>query len=259
MNKNEILETLKLARENSKKRNFAQSVDLIMNLKGIDLKKPEQNISTFVTLPYHAGKIFKIGAFVSDELQNKAKEVCDIVINKKDFSKYGDNLKELKKIAKNVDFFIAQANLMTDIAKFFGKTLGPIGKMPNPKAGAVIPPNAIELKPLVEKLRRTIKIQTKNEQAIKAIIGKENMKDEEITENILAVYNIVLHSVPNETHSIRNSIIKLTMGKPFVVGQKHVQVKEIKEEKKEESKIAKEVKEEKPKRKKKAEAKDEKN
>ncbi|MBI2499622.1 50S ribosomal protein L1 [Candidatus Woesearchaeota archaeon] len=237
MNKSQILETLKLARENSKKRNFAQSIDLIINLKGIDLKKPEQNINTFVVLPHHVGKNTKIGAFVSDELQNKAKEVCDLVINKKDFSKYGNNLKELKKIAKNVDFFIAQANLMTDIAKFFGKTLGPIGKMPNPKAGAVIPPNAIDLKPLVEKLRRTTKIQTKNEQAIKAIIGKENIKDEEITENILAVYNAVLHAVPNETHSIRNSILKLTMGKPFIVGQKPI----IKEEKKEESKIAKEV------------------
>lgn len=252
MNKTDILETLKSARENSKKRNFAQSIDLIINLKGIDLKKPEQNISTFVTLPYSAGKTIKIGAFVSDELQNKAKEVCDIVINKKDFSKYSDNLKELKKIAKNIDFFIAQANLMTDIAKFFGKTLGPIGKMPNPKAGAVIPPNAVELKPLVEKLKRTIRIQTKNEQAIKAIIGKENMKDEEITENILAVYNIVLHSVPNEIHSIKKSILKLTMGKPFVVGQKPI----IKEE----SKIVKEVKkEEKPKRKNKAGVKDEKN
>jgi len=227
MNKDQILETLKLIRENSKQRKFPQSVDLIINLKGLDLKKPEQNINTFATLPFLGGKTNKIGALVGDELQNKAKEVCDFVINKKDFSKYSENLKELKKIAKNVDFFIAQANLMNDIAKFFGKTLGPIGKMPNPKAGAVIPPMALDVKPLVEKLKKTVKVQTKNEQSIKTIVGKENMKDDDIAENILAVYNLVLHSVPNEIHSIRNVILKLTMGKPVIVGKALEKNKEV--------------------------------
>ncbi len=221
MNKDQILEALNLAKENSKKRNFAQSVDLIINLKGLDLKKPEQNINTFVTLPYSTGRNSKVCALVGDDLQNKAKEVCDFTINKKDFSRYSENLKDLKKMAKNVDFFIAQANLMTDIAKFFGKTLGPMGKMPNPKAGAVIPPTIMDLKPLVEKLKKTTKIQTKNEQSIKAIVGKENMGDNEIIENILMVYTTVIHSVPDEVHNLRNVIIKLTMGKPFIVGQKY--------------------------------------
>ena len=38
MEKNEVIEALKRAKD-SQKRNFSQSIDLIINLKGIDLKK----------------------------------------------------------------------------------------------------------------------------------------------------------------------------------------------------------------------------
>ena len=42
MDKNQVTQTLKQVKENSQKRNFSQSYDLIVNLRDIDLKKPEQ-------------------------------------------------------------------------------------------------------------------------------------------------------------------------------------------------------------------------
>ena len=42
MNKKQVLEALGKLREVNEKRKFSQTVDLVINLRGIDIKKPEQ-------------------------------------------------------------------------------------------------------------------------------------------------------------------------------------------------------------------------
>ncbi len=237
MEKHQVLETLKLVRDHSKKRNFSQSVDLIINLKGLNLKKPEENINDFVALMHPRGKEAKIGALVGDELASKANAACDLVIKKDDFRTYGTDPKKAKKMAKKIDFFVAQANLMPDIAKAFGKVLGPMGKMPNPRSGAVVPPIIPDLKPLVAKLKKTIKLQTKNEQVIKGFIGAEKMSDEELSDNVMTVYNHIFHLLHEDRSKIGDIILKFSMGRPFIVGKKYskeeIAQNEIKPEKKE--------------------------
>lgn len=217
MEKKEILETLKLVKENSKKRNFKQSYDLIINLKDIDLKNPQHQVNLFVPLHYSRGKNVKVCALVGPELLSQAKSVCDDVIDVDNFKKYA-NKKEAKKLANNFDFFIAQATIMPKVATIFGKVFGPRGKMPNPKAGCVVPPNA-NLKPLYEKLQKTIKINTKNDPIIQCSVGKEGMKEEEIADNILTIYNSLIHALPNEEQNIKSVYLKLTMDKAFKVGK----------------------------------------
>lgn len=237
MEKTEILETLKLVRDYSKKRGFTQSVDIIINLKDLDLKKQEENINTFVSLPKSRGKENKIAALVGNELINKSKEVCDLVIKKDEFYDYGTDPKKTKKMAKGIDFFIAQANLMTDVAKAFGKVLGPVGKMPNPKAGAVVPLIIPSLKPIVDKIKNMVKLQTKNETVVKCSVGNETMKDEDLAENAITVYNHIFHLLHENKQKMENVILKLTMGRAFVVGRKYMpeelkvfEKKEIKKE-----------------------------
>ena len=48
MNPEKLLNVIKQAREGAKKRNFTQSFDLIVHLKELDLKKPEQQIEFFL-------------------------------------------------------------------------------------------------------------------------------------------------------------------------------------------------------------------
>ena len=252
MNKEEILKAIKKARESSKKRKFDQTFDLIINLKGLNLKKPEENLNNFAILPQGRGKKSKICALVDKELATNAKENCDKTILKSEFPKYTDK-KVLRKLAKEHDYFIAQANIMVDIAKFFGKVLGPKGKMPNPKAGCIIPPKA-DLKMIYQKLQKTVKLQTKNEQTVKCPVGTEDMQDEQIQENILTVYNSVFSSLPKEIQNIKNVVLKLTMGSPVIIGEK----KEEKEEEKPKKEKKEEKEEEKPKKEKKIETKKEK-
>ncbi len=217
VSKEEFIQTLQQVKASSPKRKFAQSVDLIINLKELDLKKPEEQVDVWVPLVNPKGNVIKIAALVGPEMQEQAKANCDLVIMHDEFKKYEGKKKEIRKLAKTNDMFIAQANIMPDVAKFFGRVLGPRGKMPNPKAGCVVPPNA-NLKALTEKLKRTLHVVAKTQLSAKCSIGKEDMPDEKLIENILLVYNAVLHALPQEINNIKSIILKLSMGPPFKVG-----------------------------------------
>lgn len=226
MDKEQIQSAISKAKDTSEKRNFRQSFDLIINLKGLDLKKQEHQIDTFVTLPHARGKKVKVCALVGAELESQAKGIFDSVILSDNFEKYKEK-KELRKVANNFDFFIAQANMMPKVATTFGRVFGPRGKMPNPKSGSVVPPNA-NLKPLYEKLQRTIRANAKSAPLVQCPIGTEDMNINDIAENALTVYNSLIQVLPNEKHNIRDIYVKLTMGKPIKVGEKLEIAKETK-------------------------------
>ncbi len=211
MNKEKVLEVLKKVKEGPK-RNFKQSYDLIINVKGLDLKKPTNQIEFFTQLPFDIGKKKKICAIVGPELKSQAEQICDKTILADELPKYTDK-KIAKKLAREFDFFIAQANVMPKVAATLGRVLGPRGKMPNPKAGCVVPPSA-NLKLLYEKLQKTVKVSLKTSYSFKCLVGKEDAPDEYIVENILSIYNALLHHLPREKENIKSVLLKLTMGKP---------------------------------------------
>ena len=215
MDKILIAKTLKTVKETSPKRNFKQSIDLVINLKDIDLKKPEHQVNTFISLNHSNGRKISICAFVSPEMESKAKEVCDEVISSEKFEGFR-NKKEIKQLANRHDYFISQADIMPKVATVFGRFLGPRGKMPNPKVGAVIPQNA-NVKVLYDKLSRTINLITKNEPTIKCLVGKEDSSEDEVVDNIFTIYNSLLPKLPNEIHNIKSVMLKLTMGPSFAV------------------------------------------
>ena len=186
-----------------KERKFDQTVDLIINLQKFDLKKNQINL--FVSVPFKI-KNKKICGFF--EVKNKDIET----ITPEQFKKYSDK-KALKKLVKNFDFFIAEASLMPKVATTFGRVLGPAGKMPSPKLGIIKSESGDEIKKAVDKFGKIARIRSK-EPSLKFCIGKESMKDEDISENIITAYNSIINSLPRKKENIRSVMIKLTMGKP---------------------------------------------
>ncbi len=186
-----------------KERKFDQSVDLIINLQKFDAKKNAINL--VVSVP-HKIKDKKIAGFL--ETKNANIET----ITKDEFKKYNDK-KELKNLVKKFDFFIAQASLMPKVATTFGRFLGPTGKMPSPQLGILFDVNDKAIKEVKEKINSSVKIKTK-EPSIKLSIGKQSMKDEELIENILAIYDAILKAMLKEKENIKNIELKFTMTKP---------------------------------------------
>lgn len=190
----------------SKQRKFNQTVDLIVNLQKFDVKK--SNLNLFVTVP-HKVKDKKIAGFL--EVENKNIDTITL----EEFRKYNDKSK-IKKLVRQYDFFVAQTSLMSKVATTFGRALGPTGKMPSPQLGIILNADDKTVKEIKEKINSSIKIKIK-ESSIKVPVGKQDMKDEDILENIMSVYNIILKNMPRDKENIKNIELKLTMSKPVKV------------------------------------------
>src|SRR3989344_1539547 len=202
MEKQDIVKALDELRK-QEKRNFEQGVDLIVNMKKIDIKKTP--INTFVHIP-HKIRERKVCAF----LNKKNANVSTII--KDEFERYKDK-KNVKKLARQYEFFIASANLMPAVATTFGRVLGTVGKMPSPQLGIVTSEDSETIKSVLDKINNNVRLKAK-EASIKVLAGREGMKDEEIAENVIAIYNAIFNILPNKNDNIKSVLIKFTMSKP---------------------------------------------
>ena len=215
MEKETIQKALNELKEKSQKRKFTQTIDLIVNLKELNLKNPQDQVDFFALLNFDKGRKTKVCALIGPELKDEAEKFCDTVITVDQFPQYAEK-KKLRKLAEDHDFFLGQSDMMTKIAQVFGRVLGVRNKMPNPKGGCVIVPKT-PLGPLCTKLQKTIRISAKTSPSIKCAVAKESMKEEEILDNILTLYNQIVHHLPKEENNVKNVFLKMTMSKPVKV------------------------------------------
>ncbi len=195
-----------LGDEGNKKRKFVQSVDLVINLKDVDLQKPQNRIDEEIELPKGRGKEAKIGVFASGELAFKAKNVADVVITPEEIKELAEDKKKAKEVAESCDFFLAEAPLMPTIGRSLGRVFAPRGKMPKP-----IPPDA-DIAPIVEKLKRSVKVRSKDKPTFHCLVGREDMPPEDIAENLEAVLQRVESKLERGRMNIRSAYVKTTMG-----------------------------------------------
>lgn len=208
-----IVNAVKEAKEKGKGKNFTQSVELIINLKDVDVKKPEGRIRERVELPHlPKGKAGKICVIASGELALKARKAkADIILEKGELRGLAGKKKELRKLANEYDFFMAEAPLMPLVGKTLGSALGPRGKMPVP-----VPP-AADIARLIKKYRRMIALRTPNQPVIQCRVGTEDMKEEEIAENIQVVLRTVEGKLKRGIKNVSCTYIKTAMGKPVKI------------------------------------------
>ncbi len=201
-----ILTAVKEAIEKSKERKFLESVDLAINLKDVDLSIPKNRISEEVILPHGRGKEVKIGVFASGETALKAKNCADLVIAPEEIEKLAEDKRKARKIANQYDFFLAEAPLMGKIGKSLGIILGPRGKMPKP-----LPPGADPC-PLVERLKKTVRMRSRDKRTFHVAVGTKNMDPEEIAENIEEVIKRLETKLERGLQNIDSVYVKTTMG-----------------------------------------------
>jgi len=207
-----ILNAVKEAREKSEKRKFNQSIELILKLQDIDMKSPEAKIQEVVELPHALEKPNKICVIAQGELAMKAKKAnADHVVERPELEGLAGKKQEMRKIANQYDFFIAEAPLMPLIGKTLGSVLGPRGKMPVP-----VPPSA-DIASLIVKHRKTVTVRMRNQPTLQSRIGMENMKDEEITDNIMMVLRVLEGKLKRGMKNIKFAYVKTAMGAPVKI------------------------------------------
>jgi large subunit ribosomal protein L1 len=205
--KQEILEAVKKAKEQTKPRNFTQSIDVIISIKDLDVNKPENKFDEEVSLPNGRGKEVKIAFIADGELAVQAQNAgADLIISKNGLEDLGKDRKEAKKLANRHNFFVAQADMMPLVGRFMGPVLGPRKKMPKPVPASAKP------EPILERLRSTVKVRIKDQPVIQTMVGTQDMDEEMIAGNIEAVLSILDRKLEKGRNQIKSMHIKTTMG-----------------------------------------------
>jgi len=197
-NKYKITDAIKYLRENAKERKFKQSFDLVVNIKSVDLKKPENKFSKDVILPHGRGKDVSV-CIISDTVKDG--------VGKGFIESVGRNKKEAKNFVKKFDFFVCEAPMMPLVGKVLGRYLGPMGKMPKP-----FPPGG-NADVIINNVKKSVMVRLQNTPVIHIFIGSETLSDDQIKENIEKVVDVIKKSMPGKAQ-IKNANLKLTMSKP---------------------------------------------
>lgn len=199
-----ILSAIKELKEKSKKRNFPQTFDLIVTLKEYDTKKPENKFTEDVVLPNGRGNDAEVAVF-SDTI----KDVDCKVLTSEDINKLIKKKSDVKSLISKTDFFLAEPKLMPLIGKGFGQFLAPKGKMPTLLKG--------DVKSLVENYKKSVRIRIKDSPVVQCLVGKENMDDGKVAENIVAVIKFLESKLPKGRHNLGSVLFKLTMSPPIKI------------------------------------------
>ena len=213
---------LKMEGKTDKVRKFDETVDLLINVRDVDLKNPNNRIDQELLLPHGIpGNKSKqdVCFIVKDDMEIALKEQGFNVLNPAaldDLQKRSK--KDKKKIAGKYQYFVARADLMRNLAKVLARFLGQQGKMPKPqpKGFGVIKPSE-NIDDYVAKMARIIKITMKKQLLMQLKVGKKSQSVDDIMENIDSILHFVETTLPNGFNNVRSIYIKTTMGKPVKV------------------------------------------
>ncbi|MEM2088418.1 MAG: 50S ribosomal protein L1 [Thermoproteota archaeon] len=196
-----------LSNEYNKARKFKQSVEMVLSMSGIDLSKPDQRFTELVELPHTPYRNPpKICVFTEGSLTTEAKNLGLDFLTRDSLNAMAGKKKNCRKIAQSYDFFISEAPLMPLVGRVLGQFLGPKNKMPLP-----VPP-ASSISPLVERLRRSVRLVLKSSLAVSCKIGHEEMPLQQLSDNASAVMSTVERKLPRSA-AIRFIGFKTTMGR----------------------------------------------
>jgi large subunit ribosomal protein L1 len=212
LDKKTLLDAVKEAKAQSGEKKFNQSVELILDIKEIDMKSPEGRIQQVVELPHATGKPNKILVVAHGELALKARQAkVDKVLERADLEELAGKKKELRKLANDYDVFLSEAPLMSLVGRILGPVLGPRGKLPVP-----VPPNA-DIASLITKNRKTVVVRMRNQPIVQCPIGTADMNEEDLVDNIQAVLRVLEGKLKRGLKNIKFAFIKTSMGTPVKI------------------------------------------
>ncbi|MHA1794295.1 MAG: 50S ribosomal protein L1 [Promethearchaeota archaeon] len=205
--------------EEKKKRKFVESIDVIVNLKNINLKDPTKRFNNEIELPHAITNNPKLCFFLDGDQLVEAKQLDVEVLGPDEIDALSKADKsEKRNFVNKFDFFIASQLMMRFVAQNFGKILGPKGKMPRPPPqghGIIRPSESIA--PLVDKFKKIVRVKLGKYPLIQFKVGNKAMDIKEIVDNIEAALNFIEHKLEKGRQNLRSIYVKTTMGAPVKI------------------------------------------
>ncbi len=206
VDKTQIISAVTAAMEQAPKRKFQESIDITINLKHVDMAQPKNRIDETILLPQAMG-VKKIAVLGKGDIVSQARNAgVDIIIGPEEIERLGGAPREARKLAGQYDYFLAETAVMPLVGRWLGQRLGPRGKMPQPI------PMGQDITPIVERLRNSVKIRSKDRLNMSVKIGNTSMGADAVSENVDAVLKRVIGRLENGELNVRSVYVKTTMG-----------------------------------------------
>ncbi len=186
------------------KAKFDETVELHIKL-GVDSRHADQQVRGAVVLPNGTGKEVKVLVFAREGKADEAKAAGADYVGAEDL---------VQKIQSenwfDFDVVVATPDMMGVVGRI-GKTLGPKGLMPSPKAGTVTPDVA---KAIAEIKSGKIEYRLDKTNIIHCPLGKASFGKDKLVENFNALMGAVVKAKPAAAKGqyLRSVTVASTMG-----------------------------------------------
>ncbi len=183
---------------------FDETVEAHFRL-GIDPRKSDQNVRGTVALPHGTGKSVRVVAITQGD-NIAAAEAAGA-----DFAGGDDIIERIQGGWFDFDAVVATPDMMAQVGGKLGRTLGPKGLLPNPKAGTVGP----NISEIVTALKAgQIEFRADKTGVVHAPIGKASFDADKLAENLEALKVAVEAAKPETAKGtyLRSVYITSTMG-----------------------------------------------
>jgi large subunit ribosomal protein L1 len=166
--------------------NFLESVEAHVDLN-IDPKYANQQLRTSLVLPNGTGKSLRIAVFTEADYISEVLKMGATIAGSDDL------IEEISSGKLDFDVLITTPQLMPKLAKL-GRVLGPKGLMPSPKSGTVTQ----NLKDTITEFKKgKVEYRADKTGIVHLSFGKSNFSENELKENLLAVYNSIEKNKPS--------------------------------------------------------------
>merc|ERR1712131_561814 len=204
--KESVAELLKHSLE-TKKRKFQETVDLQIGLKNYDPQK-DKRFSGTVKLKHVPRPKFKVCVLGDQQHCDKAKSKGIPSMSADDLKKLNKNKKEVKKLAKKYDAFLASESLIEQIPRLLGPGLNKAGKFP------ALLTHQDDMLGKVNDIKATIKFQMKKVLCLNVAVGNVDMSEDQLVQNLILSINLLVSLLKKNWQNVKSLTIKSTMGKP---------------------------------------------